>query len=207
MARTVIKLRCPGCGDIFKWREKDWPRFCPMCGFSTAMPERDEIQTPHISFGRAKALSQSADQTYREAERTSERNAAAAAEASGVPVSEMSDMKITNMNTQLRPGDLAVKPVVNDVSRFMDSNRQVVSQMQANAMGYAAAAHTGKDSYAGAKAFGSLREMHQSVGPKIVLSGQKVAAGSQAAAPPMVSAAPTREVIDRTMRQGGKVTF
>jgi hypothetical protein len=207
MARTVIKLRCPGCGDTFKWSAKGWPKFCPMCGYTTAMPQRDEIQSPYVSAGRPKALLQSAEQTYRELESSSARNAIAAADAAGVPASEMSSLKITDLNTQLRPGDIAAKPVVNDVTRFMDRNRQVVTQMQANAMGYAAQAHSGKDAYAGARAFAALRGAHAEVGPRVVLSGQKVAKGERPSVQPMISAVPTREVADRVMRQGGKNTF
>lgn len=207
MARAVIKLRCPGCGDVFRWRETHWPKFCPLCGHSTAMPERDEIQSPHVSAGRPKALLQSAEQTYRAAEKTSEQNATLAADIAGVSKSEMADMKITDMKTQLRPGDVAAKPVVNDVTRFMDHNRTQMQQLQANAMGYAAAAHTGKDAYAGARAFGSLREVHQQIGKQIVLANQRIAPGDAPSAPDMASVVPTREVMDRSMRQGGKTSF
>lgn len=183
------KLRCPGCSEVFKWAGKDWPNFCPLCGFSTALPERDEIQAPHTRDGRAKAMLKSADQTYRGYEAATEKNAQQAADIAGVPVSEMSGLRITNMESQLRPGDLAAKHVTNDVSRMVDANKDTFGY-QTNpsaAIGMAANAHSGKHAHAGAGAFGMLREIHQKTGAASVV--------------------PTKEVLDRTARQGGKVSF
>jgi hypothetical protein len=132
------------------------------------MDDNPEVATPHVRSGRSKALSVSADQTYRSYEAASESNAQQAADMLGVPVSEMANLKITNMDTQLREGDVAVRPVNNEVSRFMDSHPGVVQNMQSPevAMGYASAAHAGggKDAYAGARAAHMLRELHQKSG-------------------------------------------
>ncbi len=205
----AYKLRCPGCHEVFKWAGKSWPRFCPNCGYTTALPEGGEITAPHISDGRAKALSKSAEQTYRDYSDATARNAQIAADIEGVPVSEMSGLKITNMNTQLRPGDLATPSVTNDVSRTIEASKGVFGYQNnpQNAIGFAAAAHTGKSPHAGANAFAALREIHQKHGAATVLAGQTTVKGGTPSVQPFASEAPTKEILDRNQRQGGKLTF
>ena len=60
------------------------------------------------------------DKVYRAEEAASEKRAEQAAEMAGVPVSEMSGLKITNMRDNMREGDVAAIPVQNDVTRQMD---------------------------------------------------------------------------------------
>lgn len=74
-----------------------------------------EISMPAIRSARTKAN----DQVYRQMEAASEHRAEKAAEALGVPVSEMSDMKITNLNDR-RDAEVAVVPVNNAVTQQME---------------------------------------------------------------------------------------
>ncbi|MDE2097107.1 MAG: hypothetical protein KGL39_07665 [Patescibacteria group bacterium] len=180
----AYKLRCPGCAETFRWTGKSWPKFCPICGYSTALPQRSEIQAPLIG----KPQNQVPDRTYRQYEQATEQNAQEAASMLGVPVEEMSGLKVTNMETSLREGDLAVKPVSNEITRFMDSHPQQVGQMQQQAMVFAANAHQGKGKYAGASGLGLVRKRHaERGGPS--------------------SDHPTMEVYSRAQRAGGRTTF
>lgn len=200
----MIKLACPSCGDTFRWPAKDdWPKHCPLCGYSTAMPERTEIQAPLIANPKNK----SHDQVYRQYEQATADNAQAAADMLGVSASDMADLKVTNMEDGIRQGDLSVKPPVNPVSTFMQQHPQAVSQAAAQAQGYASMAHQGPDAYAGARALGMLRERHQKYGAAAIMGGQKTEPGMAPSAPPMLYEHPTKEVHDRALRQGGKVTF
>ena len=186
-----MRLRCPSCRDTFPWdKGKAWPSMCPLCRYDISLDPANETAVPYISFGKGKVQKQSADQTYRQYEAATEERAKEAASILNVPTAEMSDLKVTNMNTQLRQGDYAVKPVDNDVSRFMQTNSQIVQNMNNPqvAMGYAAAAHTGKDAYAGAKAASMLRGIHESRGMP-------------------TSSVPTKELIDQSMRTGKRTTF
>lgn len=205
----MARLRCPSCRETFPWdTAKGWPRFCALCGFDTSMDDNPEVAMPHVSDGRAKNMLKSAEDTYRGYETATANNAKTAAEIAGVPESEMSDLKITNMETSLRQGDLAVKPPSNDVTRFMEQNTQVVQAMNANAMGYAQMAHTGGgDSYAGARALSSIRQLHAETGQQRVSAAQKVMPGDPRSVPSMSSEIPTLEVHNRSLARGGKRTF
>src|SRR5690348_2158498 len=90
-------LRCPECGTKFKSPTAEGPEFCPnrKCGVSMADDDDGviEITAPFIRSAKMKAT----DNVYRDIERTSEVRAQQAADAAGVPVSEMSNLKITNM--------------------------------------------------------------------------------------------------------------
>jgi hypothetical protein len=94
-----------------------YPRFCSHCGADTRPPVDDGvIAMPAFLSAKTKAT----DKVYRDTERGSEIRAHAAAELAGVHVSEMADLKITNMNDR-RDAEIAAMPVVNDVTRMMDA--------------------------------------------------------------------------------------
>jgi hypothetical protein len=171
------------------------PRFCPKCGYDSQADEIElefhpAVTSPRVLSGQVKAKIRSANATYRQYEKATEERASEAAAILNVPASEMSDLKVTNFETQLRQGDYAVKPVDNSVSQFMQQNRTVVQNMQSPqvAMGLAAQAHTGKDAYAGAKAASMLRGIHEQRGGPI-------------------SSVPTKELLDQSVRTGRKATF
>ena len=99
---------CPECNGIFKWlhhpSDEPPPHYCPLCGINL----EEELEpffvpaAPHI----AKSIGKSADQVYRAMEESSAQNAAAVAEMTG---EDASNMKITDAQDYLRPGDVAAK--------------------------------------------------------------------------------------------------
>src|SRR5208282_6845225 len=76
----------------------------------------DEICMPFISSAHAK----SPDKVYRDMERASEFRANSAADILGIPVSDVSDLKMTNLR-DTHYGEVAHVPVANEVSRMMDA--------------------------------------------------------------------------------------
>lgn len=167
----MIYLRCPGCRGRFPWQtDSSWPRYCPLCGMDSSMDDKPEVAAPAIlSSPKTKA----AEFTYRAMEEGSEYRAKLAAAQLGVPESEVSDLKITNMNDRQRYGDAPVASPNNEVTRAMAvspmqnsmgiTNWGMQSSPQA-AMSLAASAHTGPHAYAGAKAQQSIRQLHAANG-------------------------------------------
>jgi hypothetical protein len=129
----AIVARCPGCRKTFPWKaDLPLPTRCPLpgCGYVSQLkaPETDEdgvivITAPFIGSAKTKAT----DACYRELETSSAARAEAAAHMAGVPVSEMSHLKVTNLKDNTRPGEVAAMPVVNDVTRQMDRMRAMGS--------------------------------------------------------------------------------
>jgi hypothetical protein len=64
----------------------------------------DDVVMPSIRSSKLAV----ADRVYREMEAGAEKRAQMAADMFGVPVSEMSELKITNMRDNQRPGDIPV---------------------------------------------------------------------------------------------------
>lgn len=115
----AFALRCPECRGSFKWDvHKKYPRYCLLCeaDLGEERPD-DEVCMPAFLTAR----NSSVDQVYRDTERASEVRAEKAAEMLGVSVSEMSDMKITNLNPTKHEGAIAAPQVVNEVTQRMDA--------------------------------------------------------------------------------------
>jgi hypothetical protein len=184
-----MKLRCPSCRGSFPWDTGGgWPRYCPLCSYDTSMDDQPEVAAPHVRSGMAKARLQSADQTYRAMEASSAGRAQDAADMLGVPVTEMSDLKITDAQTSLREGDAAVKPVSNPVSQTMDARPGVFGfQGAAQGSNFATNAHTGvmpdgpyrgapivgDVRHAGAKASSLVRDFHMKHADAMVRRGEQ----------------------------------
>jgi hypothetical protein len=91
-----FSAKCPECGGKFPWEPtKGYPKACPLCGFDTSI---DEDATAIVLPAFLSAKSKANDKLYRDMEKGSEFRAHAAAEMAGVPVSEMSSLKITDLN-------------------------------------------------------------------------------------------------------------
>lgn len=117
----AFALRCPECRRAFKWdATKKFPRYCQFddckADFGEERPD-DEICMPAFLTPRNKSV----DKVYRDTERASEVRAEKAADMLGVPVSEMSDMKITDFRPTKHEGAVAMPPVVNEVTQRMDA--------------------------------------------------------------------------------------
>lgn len=153
------KLRCPACRVTFPWDPaKGFPSYCPneMCDTRIGHDRADDdVVTPFIrSNGKTKAT----DRVYREMEAASEQRVIAAAEMAGVPVSEMSDLKITNLRSTTHEGDVAAVPVSNEVSRLMDKG--VGGFQGGNAVEYGSSVQTGPFPNAGAHMRTALQAHH-----------------------------------------------
>lgn len=154
---VIYKFRCPDCGEEFRAVDKpDWD-FCPKCKTSLKT-NNDEICMPFISSAKAK----SPDKVYREMEQGSEFRANAAASILGVPVSDVSDLKMTNLR-DTHYGETAHVPVVNDVTRLMDAAPDATGFQQLGAQ-LSAGTQVGPLPNVGAKFQTHLRKFHATQG-------------------------------------------
>ena len=159
---TKYVLRCPSpdCRKKFSW-EGEFPRFCPVCGFDTATPdERTEvIAAPMIATARTKSI----DDHARTIMDASEARAEEAASILGVPVSEVSDLKITDMKDNLKYGEIAVREVSNPVTQTMDAINHLrpgTVGFSGNGVGHSDAVQTGPFPNAGARTRNRVRAVH-----------------------------------------------
>ena len=155
----AVLLRCPDCRRKFQWEtKKPWPRECPLCAADINNDREDsDVVMPFIRSAATKAN----DDLYRQMEAGSEKRAEIAAEQAGVPVSEMSGLKITDLNSTRHAGDVAAVPVNNPVSQFMQANPQAAIGFQGGqGAQYSGAVQTGPSPNAGARAQTMVRQMH-----------------------------------------------
>lgn len=148
----AAKLRCSLCRGTFPWDvSQGFPEKCELCHQRMGGQDRpdDEIVMPSLRSAKM-ALT---DQVYRQMESGSEIRAQAAAEKLGVPVSEMSDLKITDLRSTRHPGEIAAPPLpahLQGVGSFGGSNgSQYSTQVQ-----------SGPAPNAGAKARTALQAYH-----------------------------------------------
>ena len=162
---VAVVLKCPLCREKFKYDvSQGWPDFCPCCGEDINNRRADDdVVMPNILSFRTKAN----DQVARDIMDGSEKRAELAAAQLGVPVSEMSGLKVTDLNDR-NDTPYAAKEVQNDVTARM-------AAMQAagmptgfgagpNGSQFAANAHAGPEPYAGARAMKSLQRALPPVG-------------------------------------------
>ena len=114
---TVVKVRvqCPECAN--KFYSKSVYGMCPYCGHEADEPDDTVIPMPSLRSATTKAT----DKVYRDMETASIHRAEQAAAMAGVPVSEMSHLKITNLRDNVQPGETYAMPVpVNEVTQQME---------------------------------------------------------------------------------------
>jgi len=103
-------LRCKDCGHKFSWsfaEKGKWPDYCenPDCATFIGTDKGDDvICMPALKGARTKSI----DKVYRDMEAGSETRMHLAAEAAGVPASEMAGLKITDLNDR-RDTEVAAK--------------------------------------------------------------------------------------------------
>ncbi len=151
----TFKAVCPECRGKFPWEPTlGYPKSCPLCSFSIGHNRADDdIVLPFIRSSKMKAT----DDTYRQMEAASEQRAQQAAELAGVPVSEMSGLKITNLQDARHEGQVAAVPVSNPVTQFMEQTK--VGGYQ-DGSGFAATVGTGYAPNEGAKMRTLLHSQH-----------------------------------------------
>src|SRR5262252_1727992 len=89
--RVKVRLQCPKCAN--KFYGKSAFGVCPYCGHEADEPDDTVIPMPSLRSATTKAT----DKVYRDMETASIQRAEQAASMAGVPVSEMSHLKITNL--------------------------------------------------------------------------------------------------------------
>ncbi len=162
------------------------PRFCPTCGCdSEADTFTAQPSMPHIE----KSIRRAGDATYRQMEGQAEERMDMAAEMTGMDRSEFNDLKITDIKDNLREGDTADMPVVNDVSKAIEADTtnygfrpqlapmagggggHVPDALGNTPLGYSAATTQGPHAYAGARAATMVGNFHRKNSHNIVAAG------------------------------------
>lgn len=105
-----MKLRCPlpECRKTFPWdAQTPHPKFCPVCGggIGTSDAEDSAVVMPFIRSAKMAAT----DKIYRDMENGSEVRVERAAEITGSTKEDMAALRITDMNDNMRAGDIAAK--------------------------------------------------------------------------------------------------
>lgn len=173
---------CPSCGGQFEelhmTADEPAPDACPLCHFSgEEAPMEPQLSAPKIATGLAARV----DDTYRAAEEGAEFRAQYAQESLGLDSEAARALKITDMRSNTREGDVAAAPVVNPVSQFMDANPHTggFAAGAANYAGYSQMVRTGDMPNAGLRAQMSVRKAHAN---QLANSGHKGAVSSEAPA-------------------------
>lgn len=148
----AVKLRCPDCRGTFPWdlTGKGYPTDCPLCESHIGHDrEDDDVVMPMMQL---RGNTDRVDQVYRDMERGSEIRAQIAAEQAGVPASEMSGLKITDLRSTKHPGSIAAPP--------LPAHLQNMGSFGGNGAEYATAIQTGPAPNAGAHARTALQQHH-----------------------------------------------
>jgi len=116
--RVKVRLQCPECAHKF-YAKTAFPECCPNCAYEYQEPDDTVIPMPSLRSATTKAT----DKVYRDMETSSIHRAEEAARMAGVPVSEMSHLKITNLRDNVQIGETYAMPVKNSVTDAMDAMR------------------------------------------------------------------------------------
>lgn len=149
----AFALRCPDCRKTFPWNPSNkFPRYCLLCDADMGEETDDDvICLPAFLSDKTKSIDNSARQMMDSSNVRAEK----AAELAGVPVSEMSDLKITDLRSTTHAGDIAMPVVSNAVTQHMDAMRArgLPTGFEAgpNAAEYSGAVQTGPHPNVGAK--------------------------------------------------------
>ena len=149
--------RCTECKTKVPFTT-DMPDFCPNPKCKTRLlSDRDDSDVV-MPFFRSAATTAN-DSLYRRMEEASERRVERAAEKVGVPISEMSDLKITNLRDTRHEGDVAAVPVNNPVTQFMQQHPNA-GGFNNGGVGYSGAVTTGPEPNRGARVQSMVRQLH-----------------------------------------------
>ena len=163
-------LRCPECRKSFRYDPlAGHPRFCPLCKADMGEEEDDSvISIPAFLSAHTKGT----DKVARDLMDASNVRAEKAAAFLGVPVSEMSDMKVTDLRSTKHQGDMAIAPVVNEVTRQMDAINKMgghVGWQGQTGAEYSSAVQTGPYPNAGAKVRSLIHQANGAVSDRPAL--------------------------------------
>jgi hypothetical protein len=161
---SAIVLKCPLCREKFKYDvSQGWPDFCPCCGEDINNRRADDdVVMPNILSFKTK----NTDKVARDIMDGSETRVNLAAEMAGTSAADMSALKITDLNDR-KDAEFSVKEVVNPVTQHMAAMQAAgmpVGFGANDAMGRAAASHTGDTPYAGLRAMKSVQSKLNPIG-------------------------------------------
>jgi hypothetical protein len=101
----MIRIRCLVCREAFRWdATQGMPDYCLVCSEYIGSDGKDEVAAPFIATSRGKTP----DLIYRDMENKSEFRAQQAAEMTGMTSAEVSHLRMTDMKTGMREGDMAM---------------------------------------------------------------------------------------------------
>ena len=162
----AVILKCPACREKFKYDvSAGWPDECPIC--KTDINNRradDDVVCPNILSFKTK----NNDKVARDIMDGSEKRVEMAAAMAGTDVSEMAGLKITDLNDR-NDTQFAAKEIINPVTQRMDAMQAAglptgFGTNVADAMGRAAASHTGDAPYAGLRAMKTMQSKLNPIG-------------------------------------------
>jgi hypothetical protein len=158
----AFSIRCPECRKKFPWKPTEgFPDQCPNpdCKTNIGLTESQIIDIPMPFLSSAK--NRSVDKVYRDMEAGSEVRANAAAEMTGATAAEMSALKITNMNTGMRNGDIAAPSLANNpVAQMVSAPQSPFGFQGNNGLGFSGPVASGPFANSGAKFQSVLRSAH-----------------------------------------------
>jgi hypothetical protein len=157
---AAFVLKCPACEKKFRYDVSGgWPNFCPLCAHKMGNDRPDdEIVLPAFLSEKTRKT----DAVARQVMDGSVQRAEMAEAMAGVPVSEMSGLKVTDLNDR-NDTMQSIKPVNNDITRHMatmNARGMPVGFQRQQAQEAAATAHTGAEPYAGARMRTKLWNTH-----------------------------------------------
>jgi hypothetical protein len=169
----AVLLKCPACREKFRYDvSQGWPDECPICKTDiNNNRDDDDVVVPNILSFKTK----NTDGVARQVMDGSETRAGLAAAMAGVPVSDMSSLKITDLNDR-NDSQFAAKEVVNPVTQQMDMIRARGGQIgfgATEAQAFATNAHapvmidnkpTPVEPYAGLRARNQLQRVMNPIG-------------------------------------------
>lgn len=151
MASVIV---CSDCRGRFRWDINGGnPKFCVKCGASFGNdPDDDDVCMPAFLTPKGRGP----DDVYRAMEKGSEFRAQHAADKLGVPVSEMSDLKITDFNNR------TPAPVNNAVTQAMAMAPNLTGAVGSQGVEYSGAVQSGPYPNAGARMRSIIHGQHAS---------------------------------------------
>ena len=158
----AYSLRCPVCRVKMPWDPTaGFPEFCPNISCESRIAHDRDDDDVVMPFYRS-AATKATDGIFERMVAGSEKRAEIAAQMAGVPVSEMSDLKITDLRPTTHAGDVAAVPVNNPVSQFMDANPQAAGFRGNNGLAYSGAVAQGFQPNRGAQMRSVIQSEHGS---------------------------------------------
>ena len=159
-----VVLRCPVCREKFKYDVADgWPDECLLCNADINNRVPDNVVTVPAFLSQK---TKSTDKVARDIMDGSKVRAELAAAQAGVPVSEMSALKITNLNDR-NDAQFSAPEVRNPVTERMDQMAAAGLKTGfgvAEAQSFATQAHAGPEPYAGLRARNRVQSQMTPIG-------------------------------------------